>query len=184
MAVVVQCYHCSNILELDEGFRGGVCRCSQCGSLLQVPKSTGNETRKARPAAPGARVTPVQRPASPAGGDGGGGSGGVRTGDGGGSSGAFARSPMRPAAPGGAPAVARSKATQGSVDIHAQADRIKKSTPKLWVGIGLAVLIGAVLLIVVGTWIASSMREDRRPAVVGGAGTARRGRLFRMGRIF
>lgn len=65
MAVVVQCYHCSNILELDEGFRGGVCRCSECGSLLQVPKASSTGTPKARPAAPGAAVTQPQRPANP-----------------------------------------------------------------------------------------------------------------------
>ena len=28
--VVVQCFHCNAVMELDEGFRGGVCRCSGC----------------------------------------------------------------------------------------------------------------------------------------------------------
>lgn len=60
--VIVQCYHCSKILELDEGFRGGVCRCSECGSLLQVPKAagSGSQTERARPATPGGG-----RPANP-----------------------------------------------------------------------------------------------------------------------
>ena len=54
MAVIVQCFHCNAILELDEGFRGGVCRCSTCGSLLQVPKSEEKKVgRKVRPATPG-----------------------------------------------------------------------------------------------------------------------------------
>ncbi len=65
MAVVVQCYHCDTILELDEGFRGGVCRCSTCGSLLQVPKATGPAAGKARPAAPGASPTDIPRPSNP-----------------------------------------------------------------------------------------------------------------------
>lgn len=52
MALMVQCFHCSNILELDEGFRGGVCRCSQCGALLQVPKATPGQGEKVRPATP------------------------------------------------------------------------------------------------------------------------------------
>ena len=52
MAVVVQCYHCNAILELDDGFRGGVCRCSTCGTLLQVPKGDAapGTGRIARPA--------------------------------------------------------------------------------------------------------------------------------------
>jgi hypothetical protein len=54
MNVVVQCFHCNAILELDEGFRGGVCRCSNCGSLLQVPKADGpvSKGKKVRPAVP------------------------------------------------------------------------------------------------------------------------------------
>jgi hypothetical protein len=52
MAVVVQCFHCAHVLELDDGFRGGVCRCSQCGALLQVPKGDAPAPRAARAAAP------------------------------------------------------------------------------------------------------------------------------------
>jgi hypothetical protein len=67
MAVVVQCFHCNAVLELDEGFRGGVCRCSSCGSLLQVPRGEQDPPpagRKIRPAAPSAAPRkPV--PASP-----------------------------------------------------------------------------------------------------------------------
>jgi hypothetical protein len=56
MAVVVQCFHCNAVFELDDGFRGGVCRCSTCGALLQVP-SAGESTvarpvRPSRPPAP------------------------------------------------------------------------------------------------------------------------------------
>jgi len=67
MAVVVQCYNCSNILELDDGFRGGVCRCSQCGSLLQVPKGSTSDAPKSRPAAPSAQGGAAPRPANPGG---------------------------------------------------------------------------------------------------------------------
>ncbi|MCL2647852.1 MAG: hypothetical protein FWD61_12705 [Phycisphaerales bacterium] len=65
MAVVIQCFHCNTILELDEGFRGGVCRCSTCGSLLQVPQATETDAPKIRPAAPGEEPTQPSRPASP-----------------------------------------------------------------------------------------------------------------------
>ena len=65
MAVVVQCFHCNAVLELDEGFRGGVCRCSGCGSLLQVPKGERSpKGRRIRPAAPGSTPAAVE-PTSP-----------------------------------------------------------------------------------------------------------------------
>ncbi len=40
------------MLELDDGFRGGVCRCSQCGALLRVPMTDTREVQKSRPAEP------------------------------------------------------------------------------------------------------------------------------------
>jgi hypothetical protein len=64
MPVVVQCFHCNAILELDDGFRGGVCRCSSCGSLLQVPRGEEGAPagRKVRPVTPPPPVStiPVQ----------------------------------------------------------------------------------------------------------------------------
>jgi len=65
MPVVVQCFHCNAILELDDGFRGGVCRCSSCGSLLQVPRGeesapAGKRVRPAMPPPPVSPATPVQ----------------------------------------------------------------------------------------------------------------------------
>ena len=65
MAIVVQCYHCHSRLELDEGFRGGVCRCSKCGSLLKVPVTAGTaDSVRTRPADPGTRPT-GSRPRDP-----------------------------------------------------------------------------------------------------------------------
>ncbi len=65
MAIVIQCYHCHSRLELDDGFRGGVCRCSKCGSLLKVPSTAGvTETARTRPADPGPRP-PGDRPRDP-----------------------------------------------------------------------------------------------------------------------
>ena len=40
------------MLELDDGFRGGVCRCSQCGALLRVPMTDTRDVQKSRPAEP------------------------------------------------------------------------------------------------------------------------------------
>lgn len=64
MPVVVQCFHCNAVLELDDGFRGGVCRCSTCGSLLQVPKGEADAPPKAkrvRPAVPPGPATPPSK---------------------------------------------------------------------------------------------------------------------------
>jgi len=33
----LECPNCSQALELDAGFAGGVCRCSNCGTLMTVP---------------------------------------------------------------------------------------------------------------------------------------------------
>ncbi|MGC8625259.1 MAG: hypothetical protein ACP5VQ_08335 [Phycisphaerae bacterium] len=56
MAIVVQCYHCHSRLELDDGFRGGICRCSKCGSLLKVPATAAaDDSARTRPADPGTR---------------------------------------------------------------------------------------------------------------------------------
>jgi hypothetical protein len=49
MAVIVQCFQCNAILELDDGFRGGVCRCSTCGALLQVPQGESDGMMPPRP---------------------------------------------------------------------------------------------------------------------------------------
>ena len=65
MAIVVQCYHCHSRLELDDGFRGGVCRCSKCGSLLKVPATAGaTDPARTRPADPGIRPS-GNRPRDP-----------------------------------------------------------------------------------------------------------------------
>ncbi len=69
MPVVVQCFHCNAILELDDGFRGGVCRCSNCGSLLQVPRGDdaappGRKPRPAAPPPPSAPAMPLQNATS------------------------------------------------------------------------------------------------------------------------
>ncbi|HTV48119.1 MAG TPA: hypothetical protein VMG59_06710 [Phycisphaerae bacterium] len=100
MAIVVQCFQCSSVLELDDGFRGGVARCSNCGTLLKVPKDVGAAGAPGGPRNP-AMPQPRPRSASDPGISSGGfrsGSAHSRTGDTPVSSGAFSRSP-RPRAP-------------------------------------------------------------------------------------
>ncbi|NNM87236.1 MAG: hypothetical protein HKL95_01820, partial [Phycisphaerae bacterium] len=65
MAIIVQCHKCSKVLELDDGFRGGVCRCSSCGTLLQVPIEAGPTPSTSRRAAPDAMSASSSRPAAP-----------------------------------------------------------------------------------------------------------------------
>lgn|GEM_PF-2831781 len=54
MSLLVQCHQCGKVLELDDGFRGGVCRCRQCGTLLRVPMTDTHQVQKSRPAEPAA----------------------------------------------------------------------------------------------------------------------------------
>ena len=65
MAIMVQCHKCSTVLELDDGFRGGVCRCSRCGTLLQVPIEAGHVASASRRASPEAGPSSTGRPAAP-----------------------------------------------------------------------------------------------------------------------
>ena len=158
MAVVVQCYNCSNILELDEGFRGGVCRCSQCGSLLQVPKGDSSDSPKARPAAPGAAATVLQRPSAPAA-------------DSGLSRGQFdPRSPARPASPADSPVGARTIGGGGAAVATARppqaqhhAAAVKKSRTLLYVAIGLIGLVVAGVVIGLAVLIASNTGQVKAP---------------------
>ncbi len=61
MPVTVHCSQCSADLHVDEGFKGGVCRCSSCGTLLAVPaddpaasNGDGDRRRRKRPPNPNA----------------------------------------------------------------------------------------------------------------------------------
>jgi hypothetical protein len=173
MAVVVQCYHCSTILELDEGFRGGVCRCSTCGSLLQVPKASTTGTPKARPAAPGAAITEVKRPVDPnadpglsrgqfdarqqSGGrtavsDMGGSSSGLRQG--------------RPSAP-TATKVERLKALSGPSQAIPHAREVHKNRMLLWIGIGLGALVFVAVIAVLFKFVFN----NHEPSSSRGGGT-------------
>ncbi|MBI1337104.1 MAG: hypothetical protein GC164_09095 [Phycisphaera sp.] len=53
--LTLQCPSCTDNLEIDIGFAGGVCRCSSCGTLMTVPNDPRTEKveRVSRPDAPG-----------------------------------------------------------------------------------------------------------------------------------
>ncbi|MEM9018938.1 MAG: hypothetical protein AAGC44_00120 [Planctomycetota bacterium] len=57
----LECPSCGDLLELDVGFAGGVCRCSSCGTLMTVPDEAGSGpetlTRPDRPDDPGSIST-------------------------------------------------------------------------------------------------------------------------------
>ena len=51
----LECPSCSEMLELDAGFAGGVCRCSNCGTLMTVPLDAGRAAEQlSRPEPAGA----------------------------------------------------------------------------------------------------------------------------------
>ena len=45
----IECPSCGEMLELDAGFAGGVCRCSNCGTLMTVPSDAGKAESLTRP---------------------------------------------------------------------------------------------------------------------------------------
>lgn len=65
-SIELVCPSCESLLELDRGFAGGVCRCSNCGTLMTVPADPASEraeklVRPDRPDAPNRK----QRPSRP-----------------------------------------------------------------------------------------------------------------------
>lgn len=51
--IEIDCPRCNTPLELDAAFAGGVCRCSECGTLMAVPAGSGERAETlARPDAP------------------------------------------------------------------------------------------------------------------------------------
>ncbi len=49
----LECPSCNEMLELDAGFAGGVCRCSSCGTLMTVPSDAGKAETISRPSSAG-----------------------------------------------------------------------------------------------------------------------------------
>jgi hypothetical protein len=48
----ITCTHCRQVLTIDDGFAGGVCRCQHCGTIQTVPGASGkHQGRGASPAA-------------------------------------------------------------------------------------------------------------------------------------
>jgi len=67
----LECPSCSELLELDGGFAGGVCRCFNCGTMMTVPNNPSREKAEklVRPDAPGGGVAEKPgRPEAPGGG--------------------------------------------------------------------------------------------------------------------
>src|SRR5436189_437327 len=42
------CTHCRAMLEMDDGFAGGACRCRHCGTIQTVPSHLKNKTATAK----------------------------------------------------------------------------------------------------------------------------------------
>lgn len=72
--IELDCPECSESLALDAGFAGGVCRCSNCGTLMTVPANpaSGKAEQLMRPDEPGqpavrrAKPGKAKAPAAPA----------------------------------------------------------------------------------------------------------------------
>ena len=67
--ISLTCTNCRTVLEIDDAFAGGVCRCQHCGTIQTVPSHLKRPQRAAAPGQPpGSAVVPAT--------NGGGGSGG------------------------------------------------------------------------------------------------------------
>ena len=61
----ITCTHCRQILTIDDGFAGGVCRCQHCGTIQTVPAALGkSQDRGATPAAKTLYPRPIAPPHS------------------------------------------------------------------------------------------------------------------------
>jgi len=62
----IHCPGCERTLEVDEGFAGGVCRCSECGTMMTVPESRSARAQRVerppRPDSPVAEAPTVDEP--------------------------------------------------------------------------------------------------------------------------
>ena len=59
--ISLTCTSCKRVLEIDDAFAGGVCRCQYCGTIQTVPASLKTEGRAVAPATPQAAKTLYQR---------------------------------------------------------------------------------------------------------------------------
>lgn len=58
----LECPSCGEMLELDAGFAGGVCRCSSCGTLMTVPADAGQAETLSRPSPSGGSASLPELP--------------------------------------------------------------------------------------------------------------------------
>lgn len=69
--IQLECPGCGELLELDRGFAGGICRCSNCGTLMTVPADASQQAEKLvrpdRPDRPGGARRPPPPPPPPPG---------------------------------------------------------------------------------------------------------------------
>lgn len=55
----IQCANCRTVLEMDDAFAGGTCRCRHCGTIQTVPGNAPRAHRAAAPTATGGQPTPA-----------------------------------------------------------------------------------------------------------------------------
>src|SRR5688500_4899472 len=58
--ITITCTNCKTVLEIDDAFAGGVCRCRHCGTIQTVPALS---RRPVRPGTPGEAAAPAAPPA-------------------------------------------------------------------------------------------------------------------------
>src|SRR5436190_20687674 len=61
----ITCTQCRNLLEIDDAFAGGVCRCQHCGTIQTVPASLKRASRSGAPQPAVSKALYQKKPRTP-----------------------------------------------------------------------------------------------------------------------
>src|SRR3954454_14980373 len=63
--ISLTCMSCKQVLEIDDAFAGGVCRCQHCGTIQTVPAGLKRSKRPGAPAAATPKTLYEKKPRDP-----------------------------------------------------------------------------------------------------------------------
>jgi hypothetical protein len=63
--IALNCTSCKKLLEIDDAFAGGVCRCQHCGTIQTVPASLKRATRSGAPQPAVSKALYQKKPRTP-----------------------------------------------------------------------------------------------------------------------
>ena len=63
--ISLTCTSCKKVLQIDDAFAGGVCRCQYCGTIQTVPASLKRANRPGAPPSAGSKALYEKKPREP-----------------------------------------------------------------------------------------------------------------------